>query len=108
MGRARRQRTHYDLTLNELGAAAHPPGERGRWPHDLFPLLIPAKNGRLPRDQWRKTSNQGGIMNFGGGCYLYNWKTSKNDTGCKLVTMSLPCAYRTATNPIATFKFFKK
>lgn len=46
------------------------------------------------------------LENLGGGYYQYNWQTARNYAGsCKTVTLFLPDAYSTPTNPIASFRF---
>jgi len=49
------------------------------------------------------------LENLGGGFYQYNWKTSRADqNSCKTVTLALPAAYSTPTNPVANFRFSRK
>lgn len=50
-----------------------------------------------------------GLQNLGGGYYQYNWKTRRTDqNSCKTVTLALPDAYATSTNPVANFKFSRR
>ena len=52
------------------------------------------------------TISGGALQNQGGGSYQYNWKTIKGQTGCKMVTLSLPDEYE-ADSLVANFRFRK-
>jgi hypothetical protein len=52
------------------------------------------------------TATSVALENLGGGYYQYNWKTTKGDTGCRVITLTLPETYA-ADALVATFKFRK-
>ena len=52
------------------------------------------------------TATSVALENLGGGYYQYNWKTMKGDTGCRVITLTLPETYD-ADALVATFKFRK-